>query len=74
MLITAPTATRKQTASPDYQVPSGSMLRDNSVAWGALLSQCRVSVQVSCSHFFSHVVPPPPILYDLADPQPILEV
>lgn len=52
-----PTATRKQTASPDYHVPSGSMLKDNSVAWGALLSHCRVSVQVFCSHFFPNVVP-----------------
>jgi hypothetical protein len=33
------------------------MLRDNSVAWGTLLSQCRVSVQVFRSHFFSSVVP-----------------
>jgi hypothetical protein len=41
-LIRAPTATHKQTASPDYHVPSGSMLRDNSVAWGTPLSQCRL--------------------------------
>lgn len=56
-LIRAPTAKCKQAAYPDYYVPSGSMLRNNSVAWGTSVSQYRIAVQVFCTHFFSDVVP-----------------
>lgn len=36
--IRTPTAKSEQTASPDCHVPSGSMLRDNSVAWGTYVT------------------------------------
>lgn len=51
------TAKNKQTVYPDCHVPSGSMLKDNSMSWGTSMSQYRIAIQVFCTHFFSDVVP-----------------
>lgn len=50
------TAKLEQPVYPDCHVPSGSMLK-TTLRPGASVSQCRIAVQVFCTHFFSDVVP-----------------
>lgn len=63
----------KQTASPDCHVPSGSMLRDNSVAWGT--PRHSVGLPLRCFVPISFLMLSPSFVpIQLGEPQPTLEV